>query len=618
MTIHSLPRLLAEFKRRKVFRATALYGAGVFGLLQIADVVFPALGLPESAVTWLIVACLAGLPVAGLVAWTFDMTSHGMERTEAAGNAELEAILAQPREQRWLAGSLGLVGVGLLMLGSFWSGTRARAGAIETDAAAAPAPPVASVAVLPFVNFGDPQDVAFGDGLAEELGNALGQIEGLRVVARTSSFAFKDRDVDARTIGQELGVAALVEASVRRAGGTVRISVQLSRTSDGFRLWSKSWERELTAANVFAIQDEITSDIARALAREIGPEALTAFADRRTLDLEAYDLYLLGRYRWATRDADAVREAIQYYEQAIARDSSFALAWSGLADAWGVFPFYDRTVPGAESYPQAVRAADRALALAPELAEANAARGIIATEYESDLRAGERLLTRAIQLNPSYAQAHSWLCETLAIAGRDADALLHCEKAVELNPVGLASNLILTIPLAGLGRTDDALAQIERTLELDPDVTLARFQETGLLLKLGRTGEAADVLEGLARGEGASDPAALRSVARAYPGTTPSPGAIEAVRALERDAGPGLYYLPALYDWAGSEADAVRVIEAGVAARNPWIGLTAVFGEYDGLRENPRFRQILSDLGLQNGNTAYRRAAPSRPSRRSS
>ena len=391
--------------------------------------------------------------------------------------------------------------------------------------------------------------------------------------------------------------------------------MQLSRTSDGFRLWSDSWERELTAANVFAIQDEITSDIAGALTREIGIDARTAFADRRTPDLEAYDLYLLGRHRLATRNAGAVREAIRYYERAIARDSTFALAWSGLADAWGVLPFYEVSVPGTETYPEAVRAADRALELAPDLAEANAARGIIATEYERDLRKGERLLRRSVLLNPSYAQARSWLCETLAIAGRDAEALPECERAVELNPVGLVSNLVLVIPLAGLGRTEEALAQVERTLELDPEVTLARFQKTSLLLRLGQTDRAADVLESLARVEGASDPAALRSVAKAYPGTVPSPEAIEAVRALERDAGPGLYFLPALYDWAGSESDAIRVVEVGVAARNPWIGLAAVFGEYDGLRENPRFTEILRALGLPNGNTAYREgiAANRRP-----
>jgi len=597
-----ISRLLAELRRRKVFRATALYGAIAFGLLQAADIVFPAIGLPESAVTWLVIVVLAGFPVAVFTAWTFDITAGGMQRTGAAERGELDAILAQPRLQRWPAGLLGLLGIALLMLGAWWTGTRT-AGA---RSAAPEEAPLESVAVLPFVNFGDAEDEPFVDGLAEELANTLAQIDGLRVAARSSAFAFKGRDVGARQIGRELGVASLVEGSVRRAGGMVRISAQLSRTSDGIRLWSESWERALTAENVFAIQDEITADIALALTRELRPGARARIAGRRTANLEAYDLYLLGRHRWATRGVDAVREAIAHYEEAIALDSTYALAWAGLADAWSVLPFFDGKLPGRIAYPQAVRAADRALALAPDLAEANAARGIIATEYELDLVRGERLLARAIDRNPSYAQAWAWLCEAKAVSGRDADALPDCERAVDLDPLGVIPNLLLTIPLAGLGRTEDALAQQERALAIFPDLTFSQFLSAGLLLQLGRPGEAEKNLEQLGRIEGAPDPASLRRVARAWPGTVPSPAAIEAVRALEDKTGPGLFFLAALYDWAGSEKDALRVVRDAVAARNPWLGIAAVFPTFDGLRENPEFARILAERGLPNGSTAYR------------
>ncbi len=598
----SITRLLAELKRRKVFRATALYGAAAFGLLQAADIVFPAIGLPERAVNWLVMAVLAGFPVAVFVAWTFDLTAAGVQRTGEADSGELDAILAQSRLQRWPAGLLGLLGIALLMLGAWWAGTRtgsAQAGSPEEA-------PLESVAVLPFVNFGDAEDEPFVDGLAEELANTLAQIDGLRVAARSSAFAFKGRDVGARQIGRELGVASLVEGSVRRAGGMVRISAQLSRTSDGIRLWSESWERELTAENVFAIQDEITADIALALTRELRPGARARIAGRRTANLEAYDLYLLGRHRWATRGVDAVREAIAHYEEAIALDSTYALAWAGLADAWSVLPFFDGRVSGRVAYPQAVRAADRALALAPDLAEANAARGIIATEYELDLVRGERLLARAVDRNPSYAQAWAWLCEAKAVSGRDADALPDCERAVDLDPLGVIPNLLLTIPLAGLGRTEDALAQQMRALAIFPDLTFSQFLSAGLLLQLGRPGEAEENLEQLSQIEGDPDPASLRRVARAWPGTVPSPAAIEAVRALEDKTGPGLFFLAALYDWAGSEEDALRVVRDAVAARNPWLGIAAVFPTFDGLRENPEFARILAERGLPNGSTAYR------------
>jgi TolB-like protein len=614
----SYQRFFAELKRRKVFRAAGLYGAGAFAVLQLADIVFPAIGLPEEAITWLVALSLVGLPVALVLAWTFDVTSGGMRRTETAETAELEAITMQPRSQRWPAGILALVGIALLMLGSWWvgmrsSGAEAPAGPEATVASAAlQAEPVESIAVLPFVNIGGaPEDEPFSDGLTEELGNALAQIDGLRVAARSSAFSFKDRDVDVREVGETLGVSSVVEGSVRRSGGSVRISAQLSRTSDGFRLWSDSWERDLTAANVFAIQDEITADIAGALTRELRPGAQSAFMARRTEDLEAYDLYLLGRHRWATRDGAAIHEAIDYYDQAIARDSGFALAWAGLADAWSVLPFYDPAVPGRDVYPSARAAAERALLLEPDLAEANAARGIIATEYEFDLETGRILLGRATDLNPNYAQAHAWYCEVLVLSGDDEGALVPCRKAVELDPVGLIPNLLLSVPLSGLGRRQEALGQIDRTLALHPGVAMARFFHAGLLLQQGLSSAAAESLEALGRAAGFSDPGSLRQIAEAWPGTEPSPAAVEAVRRMEREVGRGQYYLAALYDWAGSEQEAVRVVEEAVEDLNPWLGIAAVFPEYDGLRDNPDFQAILAGKGLPNGNTAWRTKAAS-------
>lgn len=273
-------RLLAEFKRRKVFRFVALYGTFVFALLQVAEIVVPQFGIPANAVTWLVVVSLAGFPLALCAAWNFDLTSYRFRRTKTARSGELEAIIALPRGQRWPAGLLALLGAGLLLYGSWWSGTRIaydRAGAKGADEvvtlARAVTPvadyPVASVAVLPFENMGGAGDEPLIAGLAEEVGNALAAIDGVRVTARTSAFAFKGRDADARTIGQELGVGSIVEGSVRSSGTRVRISVVLSRTSDGFRVWSHTWDREMTAANLFTIEEEITAEVARALTQEI-------------------------------------------------------------------------------------------------------------------------------------------------------------------------------------------------------------------------------------------------------------------------------------------------------------------------------------------------------------
>jgi len=237
----------------------------------------------------------------------------------------------------------------------------------------------------------------------------------------------------------------------------------------------------------------------------------------------------------------------------------------------------------------------------------------MATEYEFDLQAGRRLLLRATDLNPNYAQAYAWYCETVVLSGDDEGALGSCRKAVELDPVGLIPNLLLSVPLSGLGQRKEALAQVDRTLDLHPGVAMARFFHAGLLLKEGLSVAAAESLEALGRAVGFSDPASLREIASAWPGTQPSPEAIDVVRRMERELGGGQYYLAALYDWSGSEPDAVRVVKEAVADLNPWLGIAAVFPEYDGLRDNPEFQAILERKGLPNGNTAWRKGFGSSP-----
>jgi TolB-like protein len=262
-------RFLAEMKRRRVFRAIAFYGTGVFALLQLADLATPALGLSPSFLSVLMVVCLSGFPFAVFAAWTFDLTAYGLQRTQVATSGEIEAILALPGSQRWPAGVLGLVGVLLLVGGSWWVVTRQRQ-VLEV-------PPVTQpslwVAVLPLENRGAASDDPFSDGLTEELGLALSRLPGVRVVAHTSVYAYQGRSIDARTIGRELSVGTIVEGSVQRSGGSVRISVVLSGTADGFRVWAQTWERELTAANLFAIQDAIALEVARALAASVAPGA---------------------------------------------------------------------------------------------------------------------------------------------------------------------------------------------------------------------------------------------------------------------------------------------------------------------------------------------------------
>lgn len=274
-------RFLAEMKRRKVFRALAIYGTTAFALLQLADLVSPAFGLPASFVDGLVVFFLSAFPFAVLAAWTFDLTSYGWHRTRVATNGELEAILALPRLQRWSAGLIGVMGVLLLVLGSWWVGEQTGAAYAQelTPGGALVVEPVLSVAVLPLENMGPASDEAFTAGLTVELGFGLSQLAGVRVAAHTSAFARRGESIDARAIGRDLRVGTIVEGSVRRSGERVRISIELSRTSDGFRVWAQTWEQELTAGNMFVIQDEITVQVGRALT-ELARPAQTSAAIR--------------------------------------------------------------------------------------------------------------------------------------------------------------------------------------------------------------------------------------------------------------------------------------------------------------------------------------------------
>lgn len=442
--MNAVQAFLAELKRRRVFRVAAVYGAAAFVALQAADLVFPRLGLPDWTVTLVVALSVIGLPVALALAWAFDATPDGVRRTGPAAADELAAIVALPRSRRWSAGFAALFGIVLLGGGAWWTlvgaGTRA--------------PAYDSIAVLPFVNLsGDPENEYFGDGLAEELLNALAGIEGLKVAARTSAFSFKGTTADVRTIGDTLNVATVLEGSVRRSADRIRITAQLIDAGSGYHLWSETYDRPLT--DLFAVQDAIAAEIVNALAVRLTGTARTDRLYRGgTTDIEAYDLYLLGRQKWATRQIPLLHEAVEHFERAIARDSSFALAWSGFADAIDALAW--RRVPEAQArVDEATLAAMRAIMLEPELAEGWASLGVLFSEFYRDYRFSEIALRRSLALKPSYAPAHLWLGDALRLAGRAQEALDAQESAARLDPLSPLGYAI-SLTLLALDRWDEA------------------------------------------------------------------------------------------------------------------------------------------------------------------
>ena len=345
---------LKELRRRRVTQVAIAYGVVAWAITEVLATVLPALGLPEWTITFIIVCLLVGFPIAMVLAWIFDVGPGGIERTEPA--AADTAVRNRYRTLFALLTLTAMAGLGYLLY----------VRGVNPSIAAGPRD---SIAVLPFVNLsGDPSQEYFSDGVSEELLNLLVDVPGLKVAARTSSFAYKGQNVDVREVARELGVETVLEGSVRQADGRVRITAQLIDAATGFHLWSETYDAEMS--DIFSVQDEISTAIVQALKIELaGHEEATAVAQHTqppTDNVEAYQLYLQGRHFWKRRGEENVRRAIDLYQRALGLDPAFARAHAALASALVVLPGYAGSEPD-EAYEQAVSAARQALALDPNL-----------------------------------------------------------------------------------------------------------------------------------------------------------------------------------------------------------------------------------------------------------
>lgn len=445
-------RFFAELKRRRVFGTMALYGAAAFGVLQGIDILVDALRLPPSLTTIAALVAIAGFPLVVVLAWNYQLTKEGLRRTVNATSDEIDEIVAAPAIRRWPSGVAALVGLVLVAVGAWWSLLRE------------PAPADASVAVLAFADMSPQQDQEyFADGMAEEILNALVRVPELRVTSRTSAFAYKNASKDLREIGEELDVGAILEGSVRRDSGRVRVTAQLIDVGTGFHIWSETYTRD--QSDVFAIQDEIARSIARALRVTLLPaEAQAAMIEPTTGDPEAYDEYLRGRFELRRRTEESLLAAIDHFDRATEIDPEFAPGWAGLGMTYGLMPFYSDAIPFEMAAQKARESAERAVALDPEFPEAHAAVGQ-SLGFGLERAAAFR---QAIALDPMYAEAHQWLGETLSQMGFHEEAVTEGRIAVELDSMSRAANLDYGRNLTRAGRFEEAVAQFRKLIARDP------------------------------------------------------------------------------------------------------------------------------------------------------
>ena len=479
-------RLLQELKRRKVYRVGVTYAVVGFLVIQAASLIFPALAIPGWAYSLVVVLALLGFPVALVLAWAFEVTPEGIQRTEAVDVRDGAGSGSGAAAWIGLGALVVLAGVGAWWLAMPGAGDSRGAESGAGAEAGADGDPIRSVAVLPFTDMspgGDQQ--YFGDGLADEILDALTRVPGLRVVSRTASFRFRGDRVDPRAIGDSLDADAILEGSVRRAGDQLKVTAQLIGADDALHRWSRSFERELTTDNLFDVQEEI----ARGIVAEMRGEGSDAAGEgelvrRPATSLETYDLYLRARFHWNRRTPEELETAIGLYRRAIERDSGFALAWSGLAESY-VVPAA-RMSP-AEALPRAEEAARRALALDSTLAPAHTALAGALMTYHWDWEGAGRAFRRAMELDPRYATAHQWYGEWLAARGRTEEGVAAARRAEELDPYSMIILWNVARNLYFDRRYDEAVAQLDELRGLYPNASgRDLFVQEGSQVPVGR------------------------------------------------------------------------------------------------------------------------------------
>jgi len=374
------------------------------------------------------------------------------------------SAVASPARGRVPRIALALGAVGVVFGALFW--WRARAPTSENGSAAVGAD-TASVAVLPFTELSQDKSTGyFGDGIAETLISALANVPGLNVTARTSAFSFRGKNTDVREIGRQLGVATVLEGTVQRAGDKLRITAQLVNTGTGVNIWSQTFDR--SAADIFAVQDEVARAVVTALKGRLLVAQAPARATAQTRDPVTYDLYLQGRFYFRKRGQENLEKAIDFFKQAIARDSLYAAAWSGLGDAYSVLPNYAPTADAAKTEREARVAAARAVGLDPTLGEAQATLGVVLSE-DWQWAGADSALRRAIALSPGYSTAYSWYGELLIAVGRFDEGLVMAQRGVDLDRLSPIALNTVGRALQANGQIDEAYRWFEKALALDPD-----------------------------------------------------------------------------------------------------------------------------------------------------
>jgi adenylate cyclase len=602
------PRFLTELKRRKVYRAALVYAGVGWVLLEFADVAFPRLGLPDWTVNLVLALILLGFPLAIVFAWIFDVSPQGVVRTQPISpevhhrfsiTSILELVLICV-----LVATVGYLYVDRLSLQKRVvvpeTADRGRPG---TGQAAAPNPAqYRAIAVLPFADMSETRDQAwFAEGIAEELLLALSQVEQLSVMARTSSFAFKDTDKTVAEIADILGVQAVLEGSVRRSDDRVRISAQLIDARSGYHIWSGSYERQLT--DIFELQDELARGIVQALRVELGVESVEPLVAEQTKSLEAYNWFMRGRASLDWASPEVVYQSISYFEKAVAADQDYAMAWGYLASARAlliVWRSFDEIKPGVTA------AYGQALALDSQQSEALAAKALMIQVLEYDWDTAGKLYQRAMMSQDNTVAMTMYGVFYLPVIDQFSQAIELYTEAEKRDPLRAGYKASLAMLLLWSGDAEAAIQKAEEALELSPKHEFALIALVQGYTETGNYSAALEVVESLPI-EMQREPRinARTAICYALQGDYVKAKKIyrDVVENTSLSRGTLIYAQLALS--LGEVEEAIDLIEIEVE-NNSWTQflIRSYFRNNDAVKNHPRFLALLKRIGLDDESVA--------------
>ena len=571
----------AELKRRNVYKVAVAYVVVGWALAQGIAQVFPVFDIPNWAVRLMVLAIVIGFPIALVIAWAFELTPEGIKRTEDVD----PAVDSRAKSHAWIYVVIvaALLSISLFFLGRFTA--RNSTGASSNEF------PAKSIAVLPLLNeSGDPRDEYFSDGLSEELIAALAQIRGLKVIGRSSSFRFKDRKEEPKAIGEKLGVSTLLDGTVRKQGDRVRIVAELVNAADGIQLWTRTFDRELK--DIFAVQEEI----ARAVAESLKVTLLGA-QDRpgqrgAPSNVEAHNAYLQGHFHFQRRNLEDYRKAVSYFDQAIRLDPDYALAYAERSEAWTFIG--DLTGQREPAWSKARTDAEKAVAIAPALAEAHAALGWVRFFIDWKFAEGLSELKRAKELSPANPTANDLLARVIVYLGRVDEAERQARHAVELDPLSVIAQGNLARVLLFAGKLDEADAAARKAAELQPaSASSHRWQVVVAVLRGDRETALREAQlepdEGYRRFE-------LALAQQLQGDRQAADAALADLIANGRDQLP--YQIAEVYAVRGEKDKAFEWLQIAFDDHDTGTLALLVDPLLRGLRDDPRYKRLLTKLGL--------------------